>query len=111
MATGKPVPGAEVNLKNEKWQPVSGRRTDAEGSVNLPLAKDLAWLTVRLGGDAHTMAMGSEATELPMVAFSFPFGTTSGGAMGGKTRNRWAHLCARCSSPIGLSITWAKRHI
>jgi uncharacterized protein YfaS (alpha-2-macroglobulin family) len=92
MATGKPVPGAEVALLAEEPVPydpepdakarppkpllaAGAARTNAEGVATLPVLADLAWLTVRHGEDSHTMRLGYQGyrgTELPMAAFRLP---------------------------------------
>jgi uncharacterized protein YfaS (alpha-2-macroglobulin family) len=72
MATGRPVPGAEVKLLNGGFESGGAARTNEAGLATLPVPELLAWLTVRHGDDAHTTRMGQSASELPMAAFRLP---------------------------------------
>lgn len=74
LATGKPMPGAEMDLQDAQFNGIGGQVTDSEGVAMISIAAGAApaWLSVRVGDDALAMKMGPGAEELPVAGFRLP---------------------------------------
>jgi len=75
IQTGRPVPGANVQVIGRNGQPVLGERTDAEGHVRLPSLRDLhqektpAMFLVSSGRDTSFLPYGRYDRLLDMSRF------------------------------------------